>query len=122
MEIEKQTMPRRNLTERTESRAVEPSMSRVKIMLVAFFPALWLLGGQSLFDLCTDCAASALPDSNSAFASSKQCPSHSLFSSDISTRVAHSRVGKFSAKSHFCRLSSPPPCNRTKQLLLRFPH
>src|SRR5262245_45473234 len=92
-------MPERLSTERAANEVVKPSMSRVRITLVALFPALWLLTGQALLEPCTDCAAVGNFDSNTALDSSELWPTCPPFSADVSTRVVQTRSGKLSVKT-----------------------
>jgi len=91
-------MPEQNLSERTTHQAVQPSMSRVKITLVALFPVFWLLAGQSVLDFCADCTILDAADSKAALSTGKKCNSHTPFSSDISKHAVRSRIGKIAAK------------------------
>ena len=92
-------MPERYSTERIANQVVKASMSRVRITVVALFPVLWLLAGQSLLEPGTDCAAVGIFHSNPALDSSELWPASPHLSTDISTRVVHSRSGKISGKT-----------------------
>jgi hypothetical protein len=94
-----QIMWERGSTERRAKQAVKASMSRFKIALVALLPGLWLLAGQSLIEPSLDCAVGGVLDSNHALDGSKFSHTYPPFSSDVSTRVIHSRSGKISGKT-----------------------
>src|SRR6266404_1748651 len=80
--------------ERSPRTAVKPAMDRVKITLVALFPALWLLAsGQSLLDPRDSCANPAPCNSTCTAEDGKPCPSHPLCSPDISARPVRSCLG-----------------------------
>ena len=80
--------------ERSPRTPVKPAMDRVKITLVALFPALWLLtSGQSLLDPRDSCANPAPCNSTCTCEDGEPCPSHPLGSPDISARPVRSRLG-----------------------------
>ena len=80
--------------ERSRRAVVKPAMDRVKITLVALLPALWLLAsGQSFFDPRDSCANPAPCNSTCTSEDGKPCPSHPLYSPDISARPVRSRLG-----------------------------
>lgn len=79
--------------ERSPKAGVQSAMDRMRITLVALFPALWLLAsGQSLADSCGTYGNPAPCNSTSTVDCSKPCPALPVCSPDISARPVRSRL------------------------------
>jgi hypothetical protein len=79
-------------------------MDRVKVTLVSFLPALWLMAsGPCLVDPCGNCATVSTCGSAFAFEKGKHCPSSGTSCIDVSALPSGARMGSHSVKGNlFC--------------------
>jgi hypothetical protein len=98
LQRERKNMSARNQTEQPRRSTVKSLMNRVKVALIVFFPALWLLvSGQSAFNSGSDRASSGVCPDCSAAKCARHYAINSGYSFDFPARPLASRFApKFS--------------------------
>src|SRR5947208_1166341 len=100
-------MPTRNSNERAAKREVKPGMDRVKVALIALFPAFLLLAsGQALRASGGNCPATGSCNASCTLDSGGHCPLHPCCASQVSARTAGPRLVKHLGKTNPPALTS----------------